>query len=99
MIADGRFAGELRASGTYVAGHHAEVEQLIRNEARRAAQDNPLARIVRLDRTADGLTVRTTTEHLAKRIGQALHKAFHGTVRYHFSHENKFAHVIWSLDR
>lgn len=25
--------------------------------------------------------------------------ALHGTVRYQFSHENKFAHVTWSRDR
>jgi hypothetical protein len=34
----------------------------------------------------------------AQRIGHALHKALHGTVRYRFSHENKFAHVTWSRD-
>jgi hypothetical protein len=32
-------------------------------------------------------------------FGQALHKALHGTVRYRFSHENKFAHVAWSREK
>ncbi|MGE5837503.1 MAG: BCAM0308 family protein [Acidobacteriota bacterium] len=99
MAAEGRFGGEVRLSGAFLSGHRGEIEQLIRNEARRASDDNPLGRIVRMDRTAAGFTVRTTTEHLAQRIGHALHKAFHGTVRYRFSHENKFAHVIWSRER
>jgi hypothetical protein len=99
MTAERRFAGEVRVSGAFVAGHRAEVEHLIRNEAERAAEDNPLARIVRLDRSSTGFTVKTTTEHLAKRIGQALHKALHGSVRYRFSHENKFAHVMWSREK
>lgn len=99
MAAEGQFAGEVRVSGGFVAGHRAEIERLIRNEARRAAEDNPLGRILQLNRAAAGLTVRTTTEHLAKRIGQALHKALHGQVHYQFSHENKFAHVTWSRDR
>lgn len=99
MTGEGRFAGEVRISGAFVTNHRAEVERLIRNEAGRAADDNPLGRIVSLDRAPDRLTVRTTTEHLAKRIGHALQKAFHGTVRYRFSHENKFAHVIWSRER
>ena len=98
MTAAGQFAGEVRVTGAFVADHAAEVERLIRNEARRAAEDNPLARIVRLDRGPGGLLVRTTTEHLAKRIGHALHKAMQGTVRYCFSHENKFAHVTWCRD-
>jgi NMD protein affecting ribosome stability and mRNA decay len=99
MIAAGRFAGEVRISGTFAIGHRAEIERLIRNEARRAAEDNPLARIVRLDGVPEGLLVRTTTEHLAKRVGQALRKAFHGRVHYRFSHENKFAHVMWSREQ
>lgn len=99
MISADRFAGEVRVSGSYVPGHRAEIERLIRNEAKRAAEDNPTARIVRVDRPgADRLTVRTTTEHLAKRLGQALHKAFHGQLHYTFSHENKFAHVTWSRE-
>jgi hypothetical protein len=99
MAGEGLFAGEVRVNGGFVPEHRAEIERLIRNEARRAAEDNPLGRILRLDRTPDGLTVRTTTEHLAKRIGQALHKALRGHVHYQFSHENKFAHVTWSRDR
>jgi hypothetical protein len=99
MTAEGRFAGEVRLSGAFVTGHRAEIERLIRSEARRAAEDNPLGRIVRFDRSPAGFLVRTTTEHLAKRSGHALHKALHGSVRYRFSHENKFAHVTWSREQ
>jgi hypothetical protein len=100
LTVSGRFGGEVRVSGAFVSEHRAEIERLLRNEASRAAEDNPLGRITRVDRPApDRLTVRTTTEHLAKRLGQALHKAFRGTVRYGFSHENKFAHVTWSRER
>lgn len=98
QVANGQFAGEVRVSGTFAAAHRAEVERLIRNEVRRASEDNPLGRIVRLDRLPEGFRVRTTTEHLAKRLGQSLHKAFRGKVRYRFSEENKFAHVTWSRD-
>ncbi|MBK7599097.1 MAG: hypothetical protein IPJ07_11510 [Acidobacteria bacterium] len=69
------------------------------NEAERASEDNPLARIMGLDKEKDGaVTVRTTTEHLAQRLGHALEKAFSGDVRYDFSHENKLAHVWWKRD-
>lgn len=98
MIAEAQFGGEVRISGAFVTGHRDEIERLIQGEAKRAADDNPTARLVRLDRAGDRLTVRTTTEHLAKRLGQALHKALHGTVHYGFSHENKFAHVTWTRD-
>jgi hypothetical protein len=41
------------------------------------------------------LTLSTTTEHLAQRLGHALEKAFSGKVEYDFSHENKLARVHW----
>ena len=76
--------------------HHDEIEQLLRNEAQRAAEDNPLARIMECKR-GDGhnFTVTTTTEHLAQRLGHALEKSFGGNTHYEFSHENKLARVNW----
>lgn len=93
-----QFGGEVRISGTFARAHRTEIVHLVKNEAERAAADNPLARILVTRETPDRLVVRTTTEHLAKRIGQALHKAFDGETHYEFSHENKFAHVTWSRD-
>jgi NMD protein affecting ribosome stability and mRNA decay len=98
MIAAEQFSGEVRISGAFAAAHQGEIERLIQGEARRTADDNPTARIVHIDRNDGRITVRTTTEHLAKRLGEALHKAFDGIVHYGFSHENKFAHVTWTRD-
>ena len=46
----------------------------------------------------DRLTVTTTTEHLAQRLGHAVEKAFGGEVEYHFSHENKVTRVSWQRE-
>jgi hypothetical protein len=99
MAAQRRYAGELRVAGSYLATHRADIERLLQNEADRAAEDNPTGRIVTWDRPSrDRLVVTTTTEHLAKRLGHALHKACAGSVHYTFSHENKFAHVTWTRE-
>jgi len=87
--------GYLRASGEFLMAHHEEIERLLRNEAARAAEDNPLARIIDWEDKGGKLLVTTTTEHLAQRLGHALEKAFDGEVRYDFSHENKLARVSW----
>lgn len=85
--------------GDFFATHCDEIEQLLRKEAARAAQDNPLARIMEWERSdIDTLVLATTTEHLAKRLGQALEKAYSGKVHYDFSHENKLARVRWHRD-
>ena len=75
------------------------LERLLRNEAERAAEDNPLARIMLWRENGDEkLTLSTTTEHLAQRLGRALEKAYDGKVEYDFSHENKLARVSWQRD-
>ena len=91
-------SGYLHASGTFFVAHREEVEHLLRNEAARAAEDNPLARVIEWKSKGKKLTLTTTTEHLAQRLGHALEKAFDGEVEYDFSHENKLARVTWRRD-
>ena len=93
-------AGEPRGfvflDGAFFVEHQQEIRQLLRNEAERAAEVNPLARILQW-KEGEGhrLTVSTTTEHLAQRLGHTVEKAFGGSVDYDFSHDNKLARVSW----
>jgi hypothetical protein len=88
--------GYVHLKGAFLIAHRADIECLLRNEAERAAEDNPLARIMLWKQTGHGkLTLSTTTEHLAQRLGHALEKAYDGKVEYDFSHENKLARVTW----
>jgi hypothetical protein len=76
-------SGYVYVQGKFFAAHQDEIKRLLENEAERAAEDNPLARVMEWQAGADGtLTVTTTTEHLARRLGRALNKAFRGKVRY-----------------
>ena len=92
--------GFVHVDGTFVLSHRDDIVNLLKNETARAAEDNPLGRII--DWSTDGHTadvlLSTTTEHLAIRLGRALQKAFDGRVLYGFSHENKLAHVWWHRD-
>ncbi|MFI5177063.1 MAG: hypothetical protein ACHQO8_00780 [Vicinamibacterales bacterium] len=88
--------GYLTLGGAFLAGHEREIEVLLENEAARAAEDNPLGRILEWDRSVPGvLTVSTSTEHLVERLGRAVYRAFRGEIEYGFSHANKFAHAYW----
>ena len=85
--------------GAFLAAHRDEIVQLVQAEAGRAAVDNPTARLIAWEAMEDGrLSVSTTTEHLAERIGRAVSRAYDGDVRYDFSHENKLARVHWHRD-
>lgn len=98
QIKTGEPAGFVYLDGEFLAAHRAEIENLLQNEQARAAADNPLARIMRLETDAGKLVVSTTTEHFAQQLGHALNRAYGGEVRYDFSHENKLARVYWHRD-
>ncbi|HLG13052.1 MAG TPA: BCAM0308 family protein [Blastocatellia bacterium] len=92
-------SGFVYLDGTFLAAHRDEIEHFVRKEAERAREDNPLAQVMGQEMGKDGvLTVTTTAEHLAERLGRALQQAFGGTARYDFSHENKLARVYWHRD-
>lgn len=99
QMRSGEPRGFVYLDGNFYDAHHEEINQLLRNEAQRAAEDNPLARIM-TSKPDEGhkLTVTTTTEHLAQRLGHALEKAFGGHAHYDFSHENKLARVNWQRE-
>ena len=92
--------GFVHVDGDFVRTHRDDIVTLLKNEAARAAEDNPLAQIVAWhDNGHDAdVLVTTTTEHLAIRLGRALEKASDGRVLYGFSHVNKLAHVWWHRD-
>ena len=92
--------GFVHVDGEFVRSHRDDIVRLLKNEAARASEDNPLAQIVAWHEYGHphDVLVTTTTEHLAVRLGRALEKAFDGRVRYGFSHVNKLAHVWWHRD-
>lgn len=96
---DGVPSGFVHIEGEFLKEHNDEIRHLLENEAERAAEVNPLARIMRWETDEKGRpTIATTTEHLAQRLGKALEKAYKGEAIYDFSHGNKLAHVYWHRD-
>lgn len=99
QLQNGVPGGFVHLEGTFLVDHKKEIEHMMRNVAMYALNTNPLARIMNWETpNANSLKVATTTEKLAQRLGHELNKAFGGTVRYDFSHENKLVHVWWHRD-
>jgi hypothetical protein len=92
-------SGYIYLQGSFLAEHRDEITHLLLNEARHSLEDNPLARIMEWETDSEGrITVTTTTEHLARRLGRSLGKAYHGKLRYGLSQRNKLARVWWQRD-
>ena len=46
----------------------------------------------------DKLIITTTDVHLPRRIGTAVHHAFHGDLKLHFDEDDYFIRVNWARD-
>ncbi|MHB0913249.1 MAG: BCAM0308 family protein [Armatimonadota bacterium] len=97
-IRDRMPGGIVILSGGFLAQRKDEVVNLIHNENREAMEINPLERIMDIEASDEGLTVFTTNEKLAQKIGRAMHKAYDGTVEYKWSEDNKLVRVNWYRD-
>ncbi len=97
-IKDRSPGGIVHITGNFIREHKDDIMNLIHNEGDRAKATNPLERIMGIEGTDGNYEVLTTNEKLAQRIGRALHKAYHGTVVYKWSEDNKLVRVSWQRD-
>lgn len=97
-IHDRQPGGIVTLTGRFVEAHQTEIVNLINHENRSAMQTNPLERIMDIERSSTGMTVYTTNEKLAQKIGRAVHKAYSGDVEYKWSEDTRLARVYWHRD-
>ncbi len=78
--------------------HRRDVLGLLRKEAARAREVNPLERIIKIEDEGSELRVFTTNTKLAQRMGREMERAYHGMVHYHWSHQDKLVRVYWERE-
>lgn len=89
-------SGYVKLDGEFLAQHHAELVDLIRNVEKREKPEHPLQRIMDIVDEDGGVLVTTTDIHLAHGIGEALHHAYKGSLDSHYSPAEKLLRVRWS---
>ncbi len=91
--------GILRLTGSYLSANSAEIFKLIRNGERAAMHKNPLERIIRIRTDSPHeIVIETTSDKLARRLGRAVVRAFRGTLRIRFSHQDKLVRLYGHRD-
>jgi hypothetical protein len=88
----------LLLTGEFVALHRDQVLGLARNEEARVKSEHPLARIIKIEDQAaapKGVIITTTDPHLARRIGEALHHAHHGTFTCRYEENEDLLRANW----
>jgi len=94
-IRDNAPSGVLMLTGEFVAKHRDECLGLVRNEETRAKAEHPLARLITVKDQDQAVFVTTTDSHLARRMGEALHDAYHGTLTFRYEEDEDLIRVTW----
>lgn len=95
-IADDCPAGFLRIEGLFAEDHREEILALLRHVAEIEASEHPLNRMMTIAPHECGMTVTTTEIHLARRLGEALHHAYHGELSFHYEPGEYLLRLRWA---
>lgn len=94
-IAERAPAGILTLHGDVALRRKNELTRLAHNQEEAEKGEHPLNRIAAIEQSDEGLVVTTTDIHLPRRIGEAVKRAFHGSLVMHFDEDGYFARVDW----
>jgi NMD protein affecting ribosome stability and mRNA decay len=94
-IEDGNPAGIITLSGGYLAEHAGDILNAIKRTEAKSRVKNPLGRIMEIKQEQNMITIATTEDKLAQKLGREIYKAHHGELHYQWSHEENFVRVNW----
>jgi NMD protein affecting ribosome stability and mRNA decay len=78
--------------------HKEEMIHLARHQEEAEKNEHPLNRIISIEEDAHGVVINTTDIHLPRRIGEAVHRAFHGEIEDSFEKDGYFVRVNWTRE-
>ena len=93
--ADNYPAGRIKLSGTFYQEHKDEILNLIQNVEKNEKQERPLERIMAIRGDKTTTLVTTTGIHVARRIGEALSRAYKGDYSITYADGDEQIQVIW----
>jgi hypothetical protein len=88
-------AGYVNIKGRYVSAHREELLSIARNLEVKEKAERPLQRIMDIESTEEQIIITTTDIHLARGIGDALHRAHQGALDYHYEPGQYLLRVNW----
>ena len=97
-IEDGYEGGIVTLEGSFLLEHKAEILNSITNTERAEQAARPLERIISLTDQGTKIEILTTYEHIARRIGEAIHRAYKGELAIQYPEGEKYARISWKRD-
>ncbi|MGW8322132.1 MAG: BCAM0308 family protein [Thermodesulfobacteriota bacterium] len=94
-IVDNYPAGIVALKGRFFEAHRDDILNLVRNEGRLEEGEHPLERIMDIWEGEQETVVKTTGIHGARRIGEAVSRAYRGHYDFTYGDSDKNIRVNW----
>lgn len=95
-VAEDYPAGYLEIRGTFYQKYREEMLNLIRNEEKLEKGEHPLERIMGITKENEHTLITTTGVHLARRIGEAISRAYQGDLSFTYGDGEKTIRGFWT---
>ncbi len=90
--------GVVTLEGNFLSQHKADIMNIITNTEKAEQASRPLERVISLADRGTKIEIRTTYEHIARRIGEAIHKACKGKLAVQYAEGEKYARIFWKRE-
>lgn len=88
-------AGFVTLAGPFLSAHRDEILGLVHHLESRERAEHPLERLMKIEDEDGGLLITTTSIHLARGIGDALHHAYQGQLEFHYNDADNLLRAHW----
>ncbi len=89
-------AGFFCLQGDFLGEHREEIESLMRHVEAREEAEHPLQRVIDIEDQGDGTVLVTTTgSHLARALGQAVQRAYGGSLQLRYADQENLVRAVW----
>ena len=82
-------------AGDYLLAHENEILDAVKHIEARSRLKNPLGRIMEISQEKAIVTIATTEDKLAQKLGREIYKAHKGELHYQWSHDQDLVRVNW----
>ena len=94
-IADNYPAGYVELKGSFFEQRRDEILNLVSNEEKLETGEHPMEKIMAIKPETDHTLITTTGVHMARRIGEAVSRAYQGELDYTYGDNEKTIRVKW----
>ncbi|MGC1951366.1 MAG: BCAM0308 family protein [Gammaproteobacteria bacterium] len=88
-------AGFLTLGGSFFKEHREEIVNLIHNKVDSEKRQHPMKRIMAMEDQEDKLVITFTDIHLPRGVGEAIERAYEGSLGLHYEPEASIVRVTW----